>query len=89
MAWTIEFDARAIKDLQRLERSEQLRIQRYLYDRVATAALPRALGKALVGPKFGQLWRYRIGDYRVVCQIDDGRVLVLVLEVGHRRKIYR
>ena len=89
MAWTIDFDASALKDLGRLGRSEQLRIERYLHERVALANSPRELGKALVGSRFGQLWRYRVGDYRIICQINDDVLLVLVLEIGHRSVVYR
>jgi mRNA interferase RelE/StbE len=89
LAWTIDFDASALKDLRRLGRSEQLPIERYLNERVATANSPRELGKALVGSRFGQLWRYRVGDYRIICQIKDNVLLVLVLEIGHRSVVYR
>lgn len=89
MAWTIEFDANALRSLDRLGRQEQLRIRRYLHERVASAKSPRDLGKPLTGSKFGELWRYRVGDYRVICQIKDGVLLVLVLEIGHRSAIYR
>ena len=89
MAWTIDFDASALKDLTKLDRSGQLRIERYLNERVATASSPRELGKALVGSRFGQLWRYRVGDYRIICQIKDNVLLVLVLEIGHRSVVYR
>ena len=89
MAWKIDFDAGALKSLRRLGRQEQVRIERYLAERVAVSASPRDLGKPLVGSKFGELWRYRVGDYRLICKIDDGVLLVLVLEIGHRSTAYR
>jgi mRNA interferase RelE/StbE len=60
----------------------------FFRNRVATAKDPRTLGKTLKGDK-GELWRYRIGDYRAICRIEDERLVVLVLEVGHRKEIYR
>ncbi len=88
MAWTIEFDERARKDLRRLDTVVQKSILRYLRQRVAVAADPRRLGKPLHG-EFAGLWRYRVGDWRLVCRIEDRRLVVLVLTVGHRREIYR
>ena len=58
-------------------------------ERVATLDDPRALGKNLVGPKLGAYWRYRVGDIRVICSIQDGEMCVLVIEIGNRREVYR
>jgi mRNA interferase RelE/StbE len=58
-------------------------------ERVAKLENPRSLGQALQGSKFGEYWRYRVGDFRIVCEIQDKKVVVLVLRVGHRREIYR
>ena len=66
----------------------QERILAYFRNRVLTAEDPRKLGKALTGDK-GGLWRYRIGDYRAICILEDERLVVLVLELGHRREVYR
>jgi mRNA interferase RelE/StbE len=66
-----------------------VRIRRYLFERVAVASSPRQFGKPLVGSRYGELWRYRVGDYRLICQIKDGVLIVLVLEIGHRSSIYR
>jgi mRNA interferase RelE/StbE len=87
--WKIELDAKADKDLDRLDRQVAKRILSFLYDRVAISENPRVLGEALHGPRFGKLWKYRVGDHRLVCKIEDERVVVLVLEIGHRREIYR
>ena len=66
----------------------QQRILTYFRNRVLAAEDPRKLGNALTGDK-GGLWRYRIGDYRAICKLDDERLVVLVLELGHRREVYR
>jgi mRNA interferase RelE/StbE len=88
MAWTVEFDERARKDLRRLDTIVQKSILRYLRQRVAAASDPRRLGKPLHG-EFAGLWRYRVGDWRLVCRIEDKKLVVLVLTVGHRREVYR
>lgn len=89
MGWTIEFDASAEKQLGKLDRNEALRIRKFLRERLATDENPRRIGKALVGSKYKNLWRYRVGDYRIICNLQDNRLVVLVIEIGHRREIYR
>ena len=88
MAWTIEYTDTAKKQIGKLDRQTAARIVDYLEKRVATADNPRSIGKPLKGP-LGELWRYRVGDYRVVCEIEDNRLLVLVARVGNRREVYR
>ena len=88
MAWTVEFLLTAQRQIAKLDRPIQQRITSYFHDRVLTAKDPRDLGKMLRGEK-GGLWRYRIGDYRAICKIEEERLVVLVLEIGHRREIYR
>ncbi len=87
MAWAIEFDPAAFKELSRLDASIRRRILRYLRERLAGDEDPRRFGKALRGEKIG-LWRYRIGDYRVVCAIEDEGQRLRVLRIGHRRSVY-
>lgn len=87
MAWRVEFDPRAEKELAGLDRQAQREIVRYLRERIATDNDPRRFGKALAGGLHG-LWRYRVGDHRVVCEIKDGVLIVLVVRVGHRREVY-
>ena len=87
MAWQIEWDARAIKDAAKLDHAVKSRITKYLHKTVLASGNPRALGKALVGDKTG-LWRFRVGDYRIICKIEDKKLIVLVLGVGHRKSIY-
>lgn len=86
--WRIEFDAAAAKELKKLGNQDQKRILKFLRDRVAAGDDPRRLGTALTGD-FAGLWRYRVGDFRLIVSIDDAVVTVLVLRIGHRREIYR
>ena len=88
MAWKISFDRKAEKQFAKLAEGAQVQITAYLSQRVALQPDPRKLGKALKGEKKG-FWRYRVGDYRVICEIRDRELLVLVLELGHRREVYR
>lgn len=87
MSWTWRIDERAFKELRKLAPSVQRQIITYLDERVTGTAGPRAFGKALKGNLAG-LWRYRIADYRVICQIQDDELVVIVVAVGHRRNIY-
>jgi mRNA interferase RelE/StbE len=88
LAWTIEFDPRALKELEKLDRTSQKRVVGYLQKRVVGARTPRDLGRALTGDKIG-LWRYRVGELRLVCRLADQNKIVSVLRIGHRRDIYR
>jgi mRNA interferase RelE/StbE len=86
--WRVEFDRAAARDLRKLGSDAELRILRYLRERIAGMDDPRRLGQALTGDRKG-LWRYRVGDYRIVASIEDDRFVVLVVTVGHRREVYR
>lgn len=88
MAWTIDYAETAKGQLRKLDRQAARRIVDYMDERVAGAADPRGTGKALSGP-LGGLWRYRVGDCRVICDIQDGALRVLVVQIGHRREVYR
>ena len=88
MAWAIEWSDQALKALRTLDRPQARRLRDFLSERVATADHPRHLGEPLTGP-LGGLWRYRVGDYRLLCRLEDARLIVLVVAVGHRRDIYR
>jgi mRNA interferase RelE/StbE len=87
MAWQIEFTAEAERDFSKLGRSIQRRIFAYLNGRIATAADPRDYGKPLLHELSG-LWRYRVGDYRILCRLEEERVTVLVVEISHRSTVY-
>ena len=88
MAWSVEFSQTAKGQLRKLDRQWQAKILDYLEDEIARLEDPRTRGKALIGDK-GGLWRYRLGDYRIICSLDDEALTILVLEAGHRRRIYR
>ena len=87
-AWRVEFDRAAARDLRKLGSQAERLILRYLRERIATADDPRRFGHALTGDRQG-LWRYRVGDYRIVASIEDDRFVVLVVTIGHRREVYR
>ena len=89
MGYRIEFDPRAEKELEKLDREVARRILRFLGERVATLEDPRSLGEPLRGPELGRFWKYRVGDYCLICHIQDREATVLVLRVGHRRDVYR
>ena len=86
--WTIELSERAKRALSKLDRTAAKRITRFLLERVRTAHDPRDLGKRLSGG-MKDYWSYRVGDYRLICEIRDEVLVVMVIEIGHRREIYR
>jgi mRNA interferase RelE/StbE len=88
LTWKVEFDDRAAKEFRKLDRQAQQDILRYLRKRIATKEDPRRFGKRLSGD-LALLWRYRVRDYRVICHIEDDKLLVLVLRLGHRKDIYQ
>ncbi|MXW44847.1 MAG: type II toxin-antitoxin system RelE/ParE family toxin [Gammaproteobacteria bacterium] len=88
MAWTIEYTATALNQLQKLDKQAAHRILAYMSNRVARLTQPRDMGKSLTGP-LARLWRYRVGDYRVICDIQTSALRVLVIRVARRDKAYR
>lgn len=88
LAWRVEFKQSAFRQLEKLDRQVQRRIVDFLNKRIARGAEPRQQGKALHGERQG-LWRYRVGDYRIICEIQDRRLVVLVLALAHRKEVYR
>jgi mRNA interferase RelE/StbE len=89
LVWRIEFEQAARKELTKLDQQSAKRILAYLRERIAVLDNPRSLGHALKGSELGDFWRYRVGDYRIVANIEDSTVRILVLRVGNRRSIYR
>jgi mRNA interferase RelE/StbE len=88
LGWTIDLTREARRDIQKLDRTVAKRITDFLAFRIAPADDPRQVGKAMSGPLAGY-WRYRVGDHRIICDIQDKRVTVLVITIGHRKDVYR
>lgn len=88
MSWKVEFTSKARKDLRRISPSDQRRIADSLFDRVGNHPDPRSLAKRLSGVKMA-LWRFRVGDYRIIVSFEDERMIALVVAIGNRREIYR
>ena len=89
MAWKIKVSPAADRELSKLDSPQAKRILKFLHERLAKLDDPRSIGKALQGSRFGEFWRYRVSEYRLICKIEDDRLVVLVLRVGHRKDIYR
>ncbi|MBX9742255.1 MAG: type II toxin-antitoxin system RelE/ParE family toxin [Chthoniobacterales bacterium] len=87
MKWRIVISSHAQKQLSKVGRSVEIEISHYLKTRLATAEDPCRFGKPLSG-KLSGLWRYRVRDYRVICEIQNHELIILVVRVGHRREIY-
>ncbi len=88
MAWTVEISDIAQAQLLRLDKAVQRRVLDYLLERIDGCKNPRHFGEGLKANRAG-LWRYRVGDYRVICEIQDAKLMVLALSIGHRREVYR
>ncbi|HCD84741.1 type II toxin-antitoxin system RelE/ParE family toxin [Agrobacterium deltaense] len=89
MIWTIEYHTLVQKEMRKLNPEIRRRIRAFLHERFAVLDDPRQTGSALQGSELGNFWRYRVGDYRIICDIQDHKLVVLVVEIGHRREIYR
>jgi mRNA interferase RelE/StbE len=87
LAWTIELSKKADKSLDRIGKADQRRIISAL-EQIASLDDPRQRGHGLVGHYAGY-WRYRVGDYRIIAKIEDGRLVIIVIDIGHRREVYR
>lgn len=88
MVWTIDYTDTARAQLRKLDKQSAKRILDFMDERVSSRDEPRTTGKALKGP-LGGLWRYRVGDFRVICEIEDGALRILVVQLGNRREVYR
>jgi mRNA interferase RelE/StbE len=89
MAWTIEFADSAARQLRKLDPQIARRILAFLRDRVAPLDDPRSIGEALRGKELGDFWKYRVGDWRIIADIEDSVLLITVVRLGNRREIYR
>jgi mRNA interferase RelE/StbE len=89
MAWIIELESAAKRDLDKLDRQQAKRILLFLFERVSHLEDPRSIGEALKGSRFSTLWKYRVGDYRVICSIEDNVAQIIVVKVGDRKEVYR
>lgn len=89
MAWKVEIDLAAERDLGKIDPQIARRILVFLHDRVAKLDDPRSIGDALKGDKLGAFWKYRVGDYRIISSIEDGALRILVVRIGNRRDVYR
>lgn len=89
MAWAISYTETARKQLRKLDPQTARRIVDFMDERIAGQSDPRSTGQALTGPLLGAYWRYRVGDYRIICEIQDRALCVLVIEIGNRKEIYR
>ncbi len=88
MAWTIKYTDTAKTQLRKIDKQAARRIIDFMDERIAILENPRCNGKALTG-QLGGLWRYRVGDYRIICDIKDEELYVLVVKIGNRRNVYR
>jgi mRNA interferase RelE/StbE len=88
LIWRIEYDVRLEKVLHHMDRTTEKRIRRFMAERVSSLVNPRTIGEALSGP-LGDFWKYRVGDYRIICDIQDNTITILVIKIGNRREVYR
>jgi len=89
LTWQIEFAAAAKRELEKLDKPVARRIVSFLRERILPLENPRTIAAALKGARLGEFWWYRVGAFRIICRIEDNRLVVLVLRVGHRREVYR
>lgn len=89
MVWQIELSDTARKSLAKMDKPVAVRIRSFLRERLAELEDPRSIGEALKGSSLGDFWKYRVGDYRIVAQIEDGALRILVVTLGNRREVYR
>lgn len=89
MAWKVELDPAAVRELRKIDQQQARRILAFLHERVAPLDDPRSIGEALKGSRLGIYWKYRVGDYRVISSIEDDALRILVVRVGNRRDVYR
>ena len=89
MAWKVELDPVAERELDKLDHQAARQILAFLHGRLAKLDNPRLLGEALKGPRFGEVWKSRVGDYRIIARIEDTLPCILAVRIGHRRDVYK
>jgi mRNA interferase RelE/StbE len=89
LVWQIEVSSTAEKQLAKLDRTVAKRIRSFLVDRLCILEDPRSIGEALKGSELGDFWKYRVGDWRLICEIKDKKILITVLSLGNRSDVYR
>ena len=89
MAWKVELDPAAVRELKKLDPQTAKRILAFLHERIRVLDNPRSIGEALKGSKFGDFWKYRVGDYRIIASIEDSVLRIYVVRIGNRREVYR
>ena len=89
MVWQIEVSETAEKQLAKLDKPVAMRLRSFLRERLAVLDDPRSIGQALRGSELGEFWKYRVGDWRLICQIKDAKILITVVRLGNRREVYR
>jgi mRNA interferase RelE/StbE len=89
LVWRIEVSETAEKQLAKLDKPVAMRLRSFLRERLAVLDDPRSIGQALRGSELGEFWKYRVGDWRLICQIKDAKILITVVRLGNRREVYR
>ena len=89
MVWQIRFEDNARKELKRLDSQSKKQIMLFIKERIAPVENPRSIGEALHGPELGKYWKYRTGNFRLICKILDKEVIIVVVRIGNRKDIYR
>ena len=89
MAWRVELADSAAKQLRKLDPQIAKRILKFLRDRIVPLDDPRSIGEALRGKELGNFWKYRVGDWRIIADLDDGVMRITIIRIGNRRDIYR
>jgi len=88
MAWKVDLSPTALKQLDKLDKPVAGRILNFFHERVEKLKDPRQIGARLQGP-LSEFWKYRVGAYRIICSLENNRLVVLVLSIGHRREVYK
>lgn len=89
MTWNINYAESVKKDVQKFDVSTRKRLKNFIEYRLAKMENPRTIGGALTGSKLGQFWKFRVGDYRIISEIQDKTLTILIIEIGHRKEVYR